>query len=190
MYPTVGEMNNNITPGPMDPPVFKTDFGIIGMQICYDLQFFEGFKRLAEKGAEIIFWSSAYNGGKAVNAVAWMNRIVVVTSTRYDPAKIYDIDGSEIASSNYRTRHWVCELVNLEKRMIKNWPNRKKFNAIAKKYGNKIQIKVLEEEVWAVIESVSPDLNIEEVLKEFDIEEFRAENKRAEEMYKTRRIDH
>lgn len=188
MYPTVGEMKNGITPGPTDPPVFETDFGIIGMQICFDLQFYQGFQCLGQKGAEIVFWPSAYCGGRALNAVAWMNQFVVVASTRYDPTKMCDMDGSDIATSAYRSRHWVCEPINLEKTMIKKWPHIKKYDDIIRRYGRKIHLKILEEEVWTVMESLSPDVRVADVLKEFDIESFRAQNELAAEMYKTRRV--
>lgn len=42
IYLRAGEMEKGLTPGPTDPPFFHTDFGVIGMQICFDLQFFEG----------------------------------------------------------------------------------------------------------------------------------------------------
>ena len=35
--PTEGELNRGICPGPKDPPVFETDFGTIGIQICFDV---------------------------------------------------------------------------------------------------------------------------------------------------------
>ena len=33
MHPTTGEMDQDITPGPIDPPVFQTDFGIVGWRL-------------------------------------------------------------------------------------------------------------------------------------------------------------
>lgn len=188
IYLTAGEMEKGLTPGPTDPPVFQTDFGVIGMQICFDLQFFDGFKRLGEKGAEIVFWPSAYCGGRELNTVAWMNRFVVVASTRYDPVKICDMDGSDIVSSAYRSRHWVCEPINLEKVMIKKWPHILKFEKIIQKYGRKIKIHIYEEEVWALIESLSQDVRVEDILEEFEIDGFRSENELAESMYKTHRV--
>jgi len=188
IYPTAGEMDKGITPGPTDPPVFHTDFGVIGMQICFDLQFFDGFKRLGEKGAEMVFWPSAYCGGSALNTVAWNNRFVVVASSRYDPVKICDMDGSDVVASAYRSRHWVCEPINLEKVLIKKWPHNTKFDSIIRKYGRKIKIDIYEEEVWALVESLSPDVRVADVLKEFDIDGFRSENELAESMYKTHRI--
>jgi len=188
MYLTTGEMKGGKTPGPTDPPVFKTDFGTIGIQICFDMQFFEGFRKLGEKGAEIVFWPSAYQGGKAINAMAWMNRYVIVSCSRDDPAKICDIDGSDIATSSYRFRHWICEPINLERTMVKYWPNGKKFEAMIKKYERKVKVKVINEEGWAIIESRSPEIKVDELLNEFGIDRFNERNEAAEEMYKTHRV--
>ncbi len=188
IYLTVGEMKKGLTPGPIDPPVFNTDFGVIGMQICFDMQFFDGFKRLGEKGAEIVFWPSAYCAGKAINTVAWMNRYPVVSCSRDDPAKICDIDGSDIATSSIRFKHWICEPINLEKTIVKRWPHQKKLEAIAEKYGRKVKIEILDEEGWAIIESLSAELQVNDLLKEFEIEQFRTQNELAEGMYKTHRI--
>ena len=53
-----------LTAGTIDPPVFKTDFGTIGIQICFDIEWPEGWRILAKKGAEIVFWPSAFAAGK------------------------------------------------------------------------------------------------------------------------------
>ncbi|MFN0104149.1 MAG: carbon-nitrogen hydrolase family protein [Bryobacteraceae bacterium] len=39
IHPTEGELKSGIAPGATDPPVFETDFGIIGIQICFDERF-------------------------------------------------------------------------------------------------------------------------------------------------------
>ncbi|MCK4967288.1 carbon-nitrogen hydrolase family protein, partial [bacterium] len=79
--PTVGEIKGRITPGPKKPPVFKTDFGTIGVQVCYDLNWHDQWRELKEAGAEIVFWASQYEGGRMLNAEAWMNKYYVVSST-------------------------------------------------------------------------------------------------------------
>lgn len=87
---TVDEMENGLTPGPLDPPVFKMDFGVVGIRICYDIEWPEGWQRLRGKGAEVVFWPSAFAAGKKVNAKAWENQYPVVSSTRKDTTKIID----------------------------------------------------------------------------------------------------
>ena len=44
MHPTIGEMEEGVFPGPDDPPVFDLDFGRIGIQICFDIQWQNGWE--------------------------------------------------------------------------------------------------------------------------------------------------
>ncbi len=55
---TVTELEAGMTPG-VGYPVFDTDFGRIGMLICWDHYFSATTEALAAKGAEILFVSSA-----------------------------------------------------------------------------------------------------------------------------------
>jgi predicted amidohydrolase len=67
-------------------PVFKTDFGTIGITTCMDIHYPELYTALALKGAEIIFWPSAamdYTGDlieSLVNARAVDNQVYFVVS--------------------------------------------------------------------------------------------------------------
>lgn len=49
-----------VVPG-RDWPVFELDFGRIGITICFDVNFPEGFRVLALQGAEIIFHPTVYS---------------------------------------------------------------------------------------------------------------------------------
>lgn len=165
--PTISEIERGVAPGPLDPPVFEADFGKIGVQICFDVNWHDGWKRLRQKGAEIVFWPSAFCGGRMLDAMAWINKVYVVSSTRFDPTKICDITGEEIMRSG-RARHWVCTGVNLEKAFLHGWPYWLKYNEVEKKYGRKIGIRHFPEEGWSVIESRSPEVKVADVLNEFD----------------------
>src|SRR2546427_3747495 len=48
-------MEDGATPGDA-LPVFDCDFGKLGIQICYDMEFDDGWTELARKGAELIVW--------------------------------------------------------------------------------------------------------------------------------------
>jgi N-carbamoylputrescine amidase len=67
-------------------PVFKTDFGTIGITTCMDIHYPELYTTLALKGAEIVFWPSAamdYTGDlieSLVNARAVDNQVYFVAS--------------------------------------------------------------------------------------------------------------
>jgi beta-ureidopropionase len=169
IHTTEGEMGKGVSPGPLDPPVFKTDFGIIGVQICFDLEWDDGWKKLREKGAEIVFFCSAYSGGMAVNTRAWQNKYCVVSSTLAGAAKICDISGTEIAKTGRWQRNWVIAPINLEKVFLHSWPFYKRFKEINAKYGQKVKITNYDDEEWSIIESLSPDIKVADIIREFDL---------------------
>jgi len=76
---------DNTLPGD-ELPVFKTDFGTIGITTCMDIHYPELYTTLALKGAEIIFWPSAamdYTGDlieSLANARAIDNQVYIVPS--------------------------------------------------------------------------------------------------------------
>ena len=134
MHPTVGEIEGQIMPGSAKPPVFKTDIGVLGAQICFDIEWYDGWRRLREAGAELVFWPSAFAGGMMVNTHAWQNKYCVVSSTRKGTTKICDIDGRTIACTGQYDK-WVCAPVNLEKALLHSWPFCRRFGEIRAKYG-------------------------------------------------------
>ena len=172
MHLTEGEIAGGLTPGPLQQPVFKTDFGVIGFQICFDIEWDDGWKSLRKQGAEIVFWPSAFAGGQAVNAKAWQNKYVVVSSTRKDTTKICDITGETVAQTGSFERNLIVAPVNLEKEFLHTWPFIRHFDDIRAKYGRKIRITTFFEEEWSIIESLSPDVKVKDILTEFKIQTY------------------
>lgn len=43
------------------------------------------------------------------------------------------------------------------------------FPEIEKKYGRKVKLTIYHEEQWGIIESLSSDVSVKDILKEFDI---------------------
>lgn len=171
MHLPLDELESGFSPGPLKPPVFKTDFGTIGVQICYDVNWNDGWQSLREQGAEIVFWPSAYPGGRKINARAFENKYVVVTSTRGN-SKICDITGDVIAQNSDWGGNVVCASVNLEKILFNTWPNSKHFEDIRRRYGRKVRFTSYDEEGWTVIESLSPDVRVNDFKKEYNIMSF------------------
>jgi predicted amidohydrolase len=169
---TEGEINEGLTPGPLRPPVFKTDFGIIGVQICFDLLWEDSWAALKEQGAEMVFFASAFAGGQAVNAKAWRYQYAVVSSTRKNTSKICDITGEVISQTGIWNANLICAPVNLEKAFLHLWPYNRRFNEIQQRYGKKVLISIFHEEEWAVIESRSPEVKVKDILKEYELATF------------------
>jgi len=177
---TIGEIEFGLTPGPLDPPVFQADFGKFGIQICYDIYWNDGWEKLSEKGAEIVFWPSAFAAGQRVNTKASENHYIVVSSTRKNTSKICDLRGEIIVQTGIWDRNFFCGSVNLEKVLVDAWPHIKHFNEIRKKYGRRVRLTTFHEEQWTVIESLSPDVFVADILKEFGIKTFVQDVREAE----------
>jgi len=104
-----------------------------------------------------------------LNARAWQHKAAIVSSPLRAEAKICDITGEDISKSGYWQKNWVCSSINLEKAFIHTWPYINRFPEIQKKYGQKIRINHFHNEEFAVIESLSEDVKVTDVLEEFEI---------------------
>lgn len=169
MRPTLGEMESGVTPGKMDPPVFETDFGKIGVQICFDIKYEEGWNILKEKGAQIVFWPSAYSAGKEIASRAWKHQLYIVSSTQKDTARICDLTGEPIAQTSRWQPNWVTGTINLEKTMILAWPTFSIIPEIQQKYGSAISISTYGEEEWLILESHDKNVKVTDVMKQFGL---------------------
>jgi beta-ureidopropionase len=169
IHPTAGEIDNGVAPGPLYQPAVPTEFGPVGSQICFDINWDDGWSMYRKQGVRIMFWPSAFDGGIMVNAKAWQHHYVVATSTNQNNAKLCDIGGETLAQTGIWNKYLYCAPVNLEKVFLHLYPAVFRFPEIQKKYGRKIRIAYYHEEQWAVIESLSPDLRVADVLKEFDL---------------------
>ncbi len=174
MHPTKSEIIPNdafkgggITPGALDQPVIETGFGKIGLQICYDANWFDGWDNYRKQGAEIIFFSSAFPGGRMLNFHALKNQCYIVSST-WEDARIVDKSGKDIATSSTFVRYaWAR--INLEKENVDTWPTRDVLPDIFAKYGERLEISVWDTNGIITIASLDPALKVKDVLKEYQI---------------------
>lgn len=175
-----------ITPGPIKSSVHKTDVGNVGMQICADADWPDGWSSLKEDGAEIVCFPSQGPYSNTLRNRAWVNHYYIVSATGED-AQILDITGDVIATDGEFAR-WVCAPVNLEKELLHIWPHTLKFDDIQKKYGRKIRFKIYHPENWATLESLDPDIKVNDILKEYDIPTYDEHIREATDIQKKHRV--
>ena len=179
VHPTEGECDNGVTPGKLTPPVFKTDFGTIGIQICFDINWPDQWKMLKEQGAEIVFWPSTYPQRTMLATYASLYKYYVVGCSRIDPTYVYDMTGELLAKSG-RYEGWAFAYLNLEKIFCEIDFHVKKVRDIRKKYGRKVKVVYMHDNDWVTIESRSPDLKIQDIIDEFELTSHPDYIKRAE----------
>ena len=103
------EVEGGITPG-NDYPVFETDFGRVGMMICYDSFFVDPARVLAAKGAELILMPIWGGDELLVRARALENHLTLVTSSYDMRTGIINPRGEFIATADRDHPSAVAEI--------------------------------------------------------------------------------
>jgi predicted amidohydrolase len=81
-------LEDGMTPG-RNFPVFDCDFGKVGIQICYDIFFADGWQALAKQGAEIVALASETPETVRPSMYALQHRYFIVSATPRDHAAVY-----------------------------------------------------------------------------------------------------
>jgi predicted amidohydrolase len=112
------EIDGGLTPG-KDYPVFDTDFGRIGMMICWDVHFPEVARELSAGGAEMILMPIWGGNETLARARAIENQIYLVCSGYDFRSAIYDRKGDPLAAAEKDPQVLVAE-IDLNERTL--WP--------------------------------------------------------------------
>jgi beta-ureidopropionase len=173
IHPTDVEIQTRgFTSGSLYQPAIQTEYGPVGIQICYDINWDDGWQMLKKQGVKIIFWCSAFAGGTMVNTKAWEHKCIVASSTLKNTSKICDISGETITKTGIWSPNYYCAPVNLEKVFVPTYDYLKQFRDIEKKYGRKVRFTTFHEEEWTIIESLSPDVFVKDLMKEFGMKSY------------------
>jgi predicted amidohydrolase len=114
------EYNGGLAPG-SDYPVFDTDFGKIGMMICWDVSYPEIARELAARGAEMILMPIWGGNETLCKARAIENQIPVVISSYDLRSAIYDQAGEPKAQAPDASSRVVYADLNLAEPMDWKW---------------------------------------------------------------------
>jgi len=113
------EIERGLTPG-RDYPVFRTDFGTVGMMICYDVFFPDPARALAVQGADIILLP-IWGGDETLAAARAIENKVFLVASGYDhPTYVMDPDGKRVAQAPQRGEVAIAT-VDLERRYTEQW---------------------------------------------------------------------
>lgn len=115
-------LEGGLTPG-QEFPVFDCDFGKLGIQICFDMLYSDGWRALAEKGAEIVALPSASSETIRPSMYALQNGYYIVSATPWHHAAIFSPIGTIEAQAtregevlvheidlSYEILHWDQDL--------------------------------------------------------------------------------
>jgi beta-ureidopropionase len=163
-----GDEAIGVLPGAKNQTVIETDFGKVGIQICYDANWQDGWENYKKQGADIILFPSAFPGGRILNYFAWRYGCYIISATGGD-SRIIDISGNDLHSSSTFVRYAWAD-INLEKVNADTWPTNDRLPDLFNKYGHRLGIKVWDNTGVITIESLDNRIKVRDVLKEFEIQ--------------------
>ena len=175
-YPYWGELLDfepPTVPG-TDAPVFETDFGKVGMAICFDANFPRVWERLADNGARIVFWTSAYSGGSSLQAHAVNNNYYIVSSTLQSDCSVIDITGKEIYYQKTDGGGVNISRIDIDMdRAIfhENFNMPQKLERLLSEHSEITVEMRMEREEWFVLRSKSPDASVCELAARYGMEQ-------------------
>ena len=191
-----GVMEHGSTAG-REEPVFQCDFGKLGIQICYDMDFDYGWGELARKGAELVVWPSQSPQTSQPAMRARLNRYYIVSSTWQNNASVFEPTGKIVSQVT-----WTADN-DLVKKGVVNPPDnnilvqeldlsyailpysRKLHRGLAlqKMYGDKVGYRYYEDEECGMFWSNDPHMTIHQMVESMGLTEMHVEYGRVADVY-------
>ena len=120
-----GSLEYGITPG-REFPVFDLDFGRVGVQICWDLAFEEGWQALADQDVELVLYCTNPAVPVALRGTAWRHGYYIAASTTHPPGVIVSPTGRALAITSQDKEVLVvridCDYRILHSNCLWDWP--------------------------------------------------------------------
>lgn len=171
VHPTIDECESHgVVPG-TEPVVVDTDFGRIGLAICYDIGWPDHWAELGRRGAELVVWLSAYDGGFPLSCYAWNHHYQIVSSVRSDHGRMIDMTGSDVASTNpwHGTAYGHLDL---EQELFHADYNENHLARLQSEMGDRVTVRAFAEERFFTLQSNDPDWPVDRVKARYGLENF------------------
>ena len=181
--PDFTDVEDGITPGNPDVPVFDLDIGRIGIQICFDVGFPENWDLLQKNGARLILWPSAYDGGFPLWAFAYLHHYYVISSVRSGQSRIIDPCG-EILLETGKSKQVIFRDLNLDFIVSHVDFNRSIPDKIKAKYGDRVEVRRSNPGCnHFIVEPMDPGITCKQLQEELGFESSLQYHNRHREIY-------
>ncbi len=168
-----------VTPG-AEFPVFDCDFGRVGIQICFDMAFDDGWDALRAKGAELILWPSQWPGQINPSSRSLRGRFYIVSSTWRNNASLIDPTGHVV--SEIREDGVMVEQIDLDFEILPWQRELRNGAAFDDRYGTRAGYRYSEAEDSGIFWSNDPATPIAEMVRAMGMETL------ADELERTRKV--
>jgi len=157
-----------------DAQVYRADFGLLGFATCFDVNFPEVWKRLSDKGAEVVIWPSAYSAGTSLQAHAINHHFYIVSVTQTGDCLAYDLTGEKLFYKKSEKVNVATVTLDLDRGIYHQNFNIPKRDKLLKEHPEDVeQEKWMELEQWFVLKAKRPGVSARELAKQYGLEELR-----------------
>lgn len=178
-YPTIGEIEEGITPG-WEVPVAECDGVKVGATVCFDANFPQLAERLFQQGCRLMFWPSMYWGGSVLEAWALRYGFAVVGCYSAENCVI-NHNGKVLVrqgTMTYKVQQgmfppWAAADLNTDCEIFHLDVNQNKIAAIRAKYPRDVLIESYDPEGFMYLSSLTDRLTVEDLIREFELDPLR-----------------
>jgi predicted amidohydrolase len=174
-------MEGGVTPG-KEIPVFNCDFGKLGIQICFDMEFDYGWKELARKGADLVAWPTASPQTSHPAFRAMQYRYYIVSSPWRHNASIFEPTG-KITSQVKPPEQILVQELDLSYAILPWSSKLQNGQALRKIYGEKVGFRYYQEEDCGIFWSNDPHVTIGQMIRSIGLAESQTELIRIRGLY-------
>ena len=168
-FPTPGEREEGVAPGPRWQPCFEADFGRVGVAICYDLNFQPLFKHYYGQGMELLLFSSYFPGGLLLQSWAYLYMFHAVSSHAQGHESVFVNNlGHVMARANMFTQALTCEL-ELDSVPVPYWGNHEALRLAKERYGPELELEIHRAEGDAIVRYRGTETTARAILREFGV---------------------
>jgi len=154
--------------------VVQTDFGRLGMAICFDVNYPALWQRMADRGAELVIWPSAYSAGTALQAHALNHHFYVVTATQKADCIAYDLTGREVLYEKSDDLNVSRVTLDLDRGLYHEDFNLPRRDRLLRERGDDVGLEqTLPREAWFVLKARRPGVSARALAREYGLEELR-----------------
>lgn len=149
--------------------VFDLDFGRVGIQICYDVEYPEGWKRLAEQGAELVLFPTQSPQLTRPAMYAATHEYWVVSSTFRNNASIFEPGTGLVGAQIREPKRTLVHEIDLSFAVLPWSPRMRNGAAFREKFGDRVGFRYSESEDRGVFWSNDPSMTIGDMARSLDL---------------------
>lgn len=168
-------------------PVFDCDFGKLGIQICYDMEFDHGWRQLARQGSELIAWPTQSPQTARPAFRASEQRCYIVSSTWRHNASLFEPTG-RIAAQIKEPDSLLVEEIDLSYAILPWSGKLQKGAALRKMYGDRVGFHYYEDEDRGIFWSNDPKVTIGQMARSLGLLEVEEQLAQVRKIYRQKGV--